>query len=113
MELVEMLSSSIAVLVPVFLGEGSNLKTADALASGAPVIMTSRSAHGYEDVLELDDEAVTIVDTPGEFRHAMKRQLESAGPDHRVGLRRREALSWTRRLADLPAVVDRSARVGR
>jgi glycosyltransferase involved in cell wall biosynthesis len=105
--LVGLMVNADAVIVPVFVGEGSNLKSADALAAGAPVIMTTRAVRGYEDVVAADGDDVTVVDSTAAFREAMTeavRQRDSAEP---VGLRRRELLSWTNRLQPLVDVVHR------
>lgn len=99
------LRATSCVIVPVFLGEGSNLKSADALASGAPVIMTRRATAGYEDVLELDSSGVTVVDTAREFREAMLTSIEATPPFDGVGARRADSLTWTARLQPLLAVV--------
>ena len=104
--LVELMSSSDAVIVPVFIGEGSNLKTADALASGAPVIMSQRALRGYEDVVEADPGGVTVVETAQEFRHAMRTVVENGRPAAVVGEHRRALLTWSKRLAPLVAVMD-------
>lgn len=105
-DLVDMMRRSRAVLVPVFIGEGSNLKTADALASGAPVIMTRRATRGYELVIAADDEGVSIVDDPVGFRVAMAAHLNAPRPTEPVGGVRRELLVWGRRLQPLVDLVD-------
>ena len=105
-ELIGLMVNSIAVLVPVFLGEGSNLKSADALACGAPVIMTRRATHGYEDVLAIDDEGVTVVDTPAEFRAAMKLAVATGRPSGLVGAKRRQMLAWSNRLQPLATLIE-------
>ena len=109
-ELVDMMSRSRAVLVPVFIGEGSNLKSADALASGSPVIMTERATHGYEDVLSQDAEGVTVVGTPGEFRAAMTAALRTPWSNTPIGRTRHCLLEWSTRLAVLLEAVDEAVR---
>jgi len=104
-ELVATMQSSLAVLVPVFTGEGSNLKSADALACGRPVIMTERATRGYEDVLAEDDEGVTVVADATEFRQAMSATLTGARSSASVGATRRGSLAWSRRLAPLQAIL--------
>lgn len=104
--LVEMMRHSTAVLVPIFLGQGSNLKTADALASGAPVIMTEKSTHGYEDLLELDREGVWVATTPEEFRAAMSAALDAPQASAPLGLARRARLTWSSRLQPLVELID-------
>jgi glycosyltransferase involved in cell wall biosynthesis len=105
-EVVTLMRQSTATLVPVFVGEGSNLKSADALASGAPVIMTRRSTRGYEDVIEADDQGLTVVDDATQFRDAM---LEAAREGRRtasVGSIRRDLLRWSSRLQPLVDLVE-------
>jgi glycosyltransferase involved in cell wall biosynthesis len=103
-ELVATFQAARAILVPVFTGEGSNLKAADALASGRPVIMTARAVNGYEDILELDDEGVTVTADADEFRAAMLATVtRERSPD--VGARRRAALAWNTRTAPLVTAV--------
>jgi hypothetical protein len=109
--LIEQLTSARCVIVPVFIGEGSNLKSADALASGAPVIMTERATRGYEDLLAMDDEGVVVVDDASEFRLAMADQARRAPTtDTPVGVTRRAKLRWSARLAPLVDVFDRLRR---
>lgn len=50
-ELVEFYLYSKAVINPVTKGAGSNLKTADALASGRPVVSTSKGLEGFRSLL--------------------------------------------------------------
>ncbi len=104
-ELVATMQASRAVLVPVFTGEGSNLKSADALACGRPVIMTERATRGYEDVLAEDDEGVTVVADAAEFRRAMAAALVATRSNEVVGSRRRKLLAWPHRLAALQGVI--------
>jgi glycosyltransferase involved in cell wall biosynthesis len=105
-ELVELMSSSDAVIVPVFIGEGSNLKSADALASGARVIMSERAVRGYEDVIHADPEGVIVVDTAPEFRSAMRSVIDMERPASTIGQERRRMLAWSTRLQPLIEVVD-------
>jgi hypothetical protein len=111
-ELVATLHEARAVLVPIFSGQGSNLKAADALASERPVIMTERAVHGYEDVLADDPDGVTVVDTPREFREAMDAALGGPPESKTVGAARRRALTWEKRLAPLVEVIRDLAVVG-
>lgn len=95
-----------AVLVPVFVGEGSNLKSADALAAGVPVIMTERATHGYEDVLTADPAGVTVVPDATEFRSAMAEASRSTRPTDLIGSTRRVALEWSSRLRPVLGVIE-------
>lgn len=103
-DLVRMMHRSLAVLVPVFVGEGSNLKSADALASGVPVIMTERATRGYESILADDSTGVTIVASPNDFRLAMADHLDNHVSEP-VGAIRRRSLSWSQRLQPLTELV--------
>jgi glycosyltransferase involved in cell wall biosynthesis len=105
-ELVATMQAARSVLVPVFSGEGSNLKSADALACGRPVIMTERATRGYEDVLAADSEGITVVADAAEFRKAMLAALHAPRSSALVGESRRRMLSWSQRLSPLTAIVD-------
>ena len=105
-DLVALMWAARAVLVPVFIGEGSNLKSADALASGRPVVMTRRATRGYEDVIDADREGVTVVDDADEFRQAVLTAFRVPRPDGPVGRVRRTMLTWPRRLQPLVRVID-------
>ena len=104
-DLVRMMSRSLAVLVPVFVGEGSNLKSADALASGAPVIMTERATRGYEDVIEADSDGITVVRSARDFRSAMRSHVEFAYSEGAGSVQRRSLLRWAPRLSPLIKLV--------
>jgi glycosyltransferase involved in cell wall biosynthesis len=107
--LARLMGSATAVIVPVFIGEGSNLKSADALASGAPVIMTERATRGYEDVLAVDSEGVSVVESAEQFRAAMAASVAGIDRPAPVGLARRGRLGWAERLAPLNDVIAAAA----
>jgi hypothetical protein len=104
-DLIRTMREARCVLVPVFIGEGSNLKSADALGAGVAVIMTQRATHGYEDILSADSEGVTVVESAAEFRAAMSVALRVPRPIHPLGRGRRGQLSWPVRLQPLVDVV--------
>jgi glycosyltransferase involved in cell wall biosynthesis len=62
-------ASAHAVIVPKTLGGGSNLKTADALASGRPVVATRRAFTGFDAFTEMA--GITIADEPDRFWKAV------------------------------------------
>ena len=95
------------MIVPVFVGEGSNLKSADALACGTPVIMTSPCGARLRRRPAVDGDDVTVVDSASAFREAMTEAIRQRDPAEPVGRRRRELLSWTSRLQPLVDVVNR------
>lgn len=94
-----------ALLLPIFVGGGSPLKTADALASGRPVLMSREMASGYEDVIEACPDGVHVVNTPQEFRTAWRHWSSLSKGDFvnlaGDGQRRAEMLQWTTRLRGL------------
>jgi Glycosyl transferases group 1 len=64
-----------AILLPIDYGGGSNVKTAEALASGRPIVATSTSFRGFTEYQTL--EHVTIADTPQQFEAAIDVALSS------------------------------------
>jgi glycosyltransferase involved in cell wall biosynthesis len=104
-ELVATFHAARAILVPIFTGEGSNLKTADALASGRPVIATERAMRGYEDVLAADASGVVVVSDVDQFRAAMAEVARSPRPSLAVGAARHAMLGWNERLQPLVGLI--------
>lgn len=96
-------------LLPVFDGGGSNIKTAEAVYSGKPIIATSMSMRGYEAYLQLPE--ITIADTREDFQNAVRKALSpSAAPSPSSAAtttadRLRAKLLWRECLAAVPAAV--------
>ncbi len=83
----DFLRAAHALIVPVRLGAGSKLKTADALASGRAVISTSHGIEGYKPLVSLAlGRGVYVADSPSEFRALILRALREGLPgcDHSV-----------------------------
>ena len=93
---------STCIVLPITKGGGSNIKTAEAIHAGKPVIGTSKSFRGYERVLGLPQ--VYRIDEPAEFRRVVKaaldRRLPPAGPDDSA---LRDSVLWRETLSVLPA----------
>ena len=93
-----------AFLLPIPHGGGSNIKTAEALFSGAYVVGSEAAFRGYEDFLDLPE--VVVAPSPAVFqtsiRQVLARPRASTAP-HAGALSRREALRWDRCLASIPA----------
>ena len=86
-------------VVPRALGGGSNLKTAEALLAGRPIIATSRAFVGFEDFATAA--GVRIVDEPDAFWREVEALLGDgwqSAPIRRDGL---DALTWSRTLAPM------------
>ncbi len=93
-----------AFLLPIPHGGGSNIKTAEALFSGAYVVGSEAAFRGYEDFLDLPE--VVVAPSPAVFqtsiRQVLARPRASTAP-HAGALSQREALRWDRCLASIPA----------
>jgi hypothetical protein len=75
------LSGARCVFVPVQLGAGAKLKTADALASGSAVVSTSHGIEGYGPLIAAAlGHGVYVADTPHEFRALIRRALREGLP---------------------------------
>lgn len=103
-----------ALLLPVFVGSGSPLKSADALATGRPVLMSRAMAAGYEEIIAACPDGVTIVDDPAAFRLAWKEWagLGKSGLAALAGAGRDRArlLAWPTRLGGLSRAIAAAAR---
>ena len=90
-----------AFVIPILHGGGSNLKTAEAIYSGAYVIGTTSAFRGYEKYIDLPE--VIIADTPYQFRSAVRDVLQR--PPRPKGEQKdelRQTLLWERCLAPMP-----------
>lgn len=98
-----------ALLLPVFVGGGSALKSADALASGRPVLMSRAMTVGYEDIIAACPDGLQIVDDPAAFRTAWQgwAKLGKAGLAELAGKGRERTrlLSWASRLDGLAQTI--------
>lgn len=65
-----LIESANVIALPIPYGGGSNLKTAEALVSGRPVVGTSVSFRGFEDFADAD--FVRVIDSVKEFRGHIK-----------------------------------------
>jgi glycosyltransferase involved in cell wall biosynthesis len=68
-----LIANSSTLLLPIEYGGGSHLKTAEALASGRPIIGTTASFRGFSEYTML--ERVSIADTPDLFAAAIYESL--------------------------------------
>jgi glycosyltransferase involved in cell wall biosynthesis len=66
-------SQSLAVLVPIEMGTGSCIKTAEALANGLPAVCTTHGARGYEQfIADLGPASWLTADTPDGWADAFQ-----------------------------------------
>jgi len=90
-------------LLPIGGGGGSNIKTAEALYSGKPVICTSTALRGFEQFRELP--GISVADSPQTFQELLRQTLAQDGAPksgREVDRRLRQRLTWAASLAALP-----------
>jgi hypothetical protein len=100
------LDVSHAVLLPITFGEGSNLKTAEALLSPRLIVGTTRAFRGFETYEGLP--GVVLANDPEEFRGAVQTALRSP----QLSFERPEAedLLWQNTLKPLITAVQEAVR---
>jgi glycosyltransferase involved in cell wall biosynthesis len=80
-EKADFLAAAACVIVPVTFGAGAKLKTADAIASGRPVILTPHALEGYGPVVQSAlGNGVYVAETPGDFRRLMRTAFRNGLP---------------------------------
>lgn len=97
-ELSGAIGSSSCIILPIAYGAGTNLKTAEALVSGRPIVGSRIAFRGYE--MFMNSENVTVTDDPFMFKRAILNYLHHWRPDT---IRKfSENLNWDYALKDLP-----------
>jgi glycosyltransferase involved in cell wall biosynthesis len=99
-----LLANASGILLPIAYGGGSNLKTAEALVSGLPVVGTSQAFRGFMEFAGLPQ--VARADTSEAFAAGIRRALDDAGAPRQVPEARQ--LLWEntlRPLVDLVAAI--------
>ena len=99
--LAALIALATCLVLPITRGGGSNIKTAEAIHSGKPVIGTTKSFRGHERTLALPH--VYCTDDPREFRRLVKATLDGSLPPcgaDNPALRR--SVLWSETLAALP-----------
>jgi glycosyltransferase involved in cell wall biosynthesis len=95
-----LIAASDTIILPIASGGGSNLKTAEALLSGKPIVATSYAFRAYEKFMNYP--TVTIADTPAGFREAILRSMSAAPAALTAGQRAEVAeVTWPYTLRDL------------
>ena len=101
-DLAALIALASCIVLPITIGGGSNIKTAEAIFSRKPVVGTTLSFRGFDRALGLPH--VYRTDVTSEFRRLVKAALDGvlppAGPD-RPDVRR--SVLWSETLAGLPA----------
>ncbi|WP_156936681.1 hypothetical protein [Chelativorans sp. J32] len=94
-------------ILPIPFGGGSNIKTAEALYSGAFVVGTPAAFRGYEDFADLPE--VRVADNPKKFQNSIRDILGRSRHTYEVGsvgYIRRQKLRWDECLSSLPLLVN-------
>ena len=84
------------VILPICEGEGSNLKTAEALESGRPIVATSKAFRGYEEAMKLNH--VYIEDNPINFRQRIRSLLDEERYDEGTDIGIKKIYYWNNQL---------------
>ncbi len=83
-------ASASCVIIPVHVGAGAKLKTADALACTCPIITTSHAIEGYGPLVrDALGQGVYVADTPRAFQDLVRRALREGLPGCMPGMRNR------------------------
>lgn len=96
------LARSELIVLPITTGGGSNLKTAEALISGKPILATRLAFRGYDEFASFP--GVYLTDDPGEFRKKLREILPGAKPLERTQEQQKqtEKVLWKNILKDYP-----------
>lgn len=103
-ELQAIVSSAHVVLLPIVEGEGSNLKTAEALESGCSIVGTSKAFRGFESAANLPH--IHICDDPRTFRRKVRRILDAPRYQDGTPLAVRSKFHWSYLLRDAVAAIE-------
>lgn len=94
------------IILPITSGGGSNLKTAESIAYGKPVVATTTACRGFEWAKDLSN--FTVTDDPKIFADSVLRFLSAPStpkppPEERE---RRQSVLWKHRLAPLRRLLE-------
>jgi glycosyltransferase involved in cell wall biosynthesis len=93
-DLIKLIESASVILLPIPYGGGSNLKTAEALSSGRPIVSTTKAFRGFEEFI--NSENVYVSDDLPSFREmTMMYCISKQDSIMRKGI---ENLSWNKSL---------------
>lgn len=98
-----LIANAAGIVLPLRVGGGSNLKTAEALYSGLPLVATTAALRGYETFRNVD--GVIVADDPSEFAAGM-RQLFEGRLARRAPGKALDCLLWENTLIPMARLVD-------
>lgn len=104
-QLAGLLATAHTFILPITEGQGTNLKTAEALRAGKHVVATSKAMRGFEAFC--DAPGVIVADTAQAFAEGVRAAMSSPPLQLSVQeMKRRDTLLWKHSLADLVGAVD-------
>jgi len=103
-DLAALLALASCIVLPITIGGGSNIKTAEAIFSGKLVVGTTTSFRGYEGMPPFP--GVHSTDDPAEFRGLVRRALDGTLPQPAPERNVRRRVLWSETLKMLPAAVE-------
>lgn len=99
-ELAALLYGAALIVLPITTGGGSNLKTAEAIYTGNPVLATPHALRGYGDAARWP--TVTVANTADAFRRALRTLLDQPRPALPADYARvRDEVTWQQTLRPL------------
>lgn len=104
-------SASHLILLPISEGEGSNLKTAEALESGRPIVGTSKAFRGFESAASLPH--VHVTDDPQTFRRTVRALLDAPRYEGGTPLEIRSRFHWERQISAAISAIGALSPTGR
>lgn len=103
-DLLALIGGAAVILLPITTGGGSNLKTAEAIYSGKPVLATPHALRGYGKSEQWP--TITVAATPDAFRRSLRELLDRDAPGEPANYDAiREQVTWHRSLAPLVKAV--------
>jgi glycosyltransferase involved in cell wall biosynthesis len=92
-----LITESTCIILPITSGGGSNLKTAEAINSGKPVIATTTAMRGFEVFGSL--EKITVVENQSDFRSELSQVLSNRSVDEKSP--ESDHLLWSSQLREI------------
>lgn len=102
-DLSALLYGAAVIVLPITTGGGSNLKTAEAIYSGRPILATPHALRGYGDAAQWP--TITVADTADGFRRALRALLDAPPRERETPTHTRNAVTWDHTLTPLAAAM--------
>lgn len=102
--LASLLDKAHCIILPITAGGGTNLKTAEAIWTGAHVVGTQTAFRGFEQYKDI--EGITIATSPQEFRQAVNASLIKNRNDSSKTRKQRSKVLWQECLTGLSSCLE-------